>query len=303
MNKKDLYKKYLLCPSCGGEFESKVCGKCGKELKFIDGDIPDFFEETSTNKLSQQKWEEYFENDVSKEEIFKEVFLDDVLRQLLGSIDIKKGVYLEIGCGQGFIGEDLAKKGWFFIGVDYSEVALLQLKKRLLKRGVSNFLLVKSDIKKLPIKSSSIDLIYGGGVIEHLKDYQDVINHLCRVLKPGGVTFNTVPFFNIGNLVYRSFWGGIPNIPVLKQVTEFIHVKLLGGKHMTFGYELQFTSPQLIKMHTNAGFKRKEVRVDRFDCHLFINFVKNEKVKGFFINLCKTNRNFWPMVKVVARKL
>ncbi|MFC1700335.1 methyltransferase domain-containing protein [Patescibacteria group bacterium] len=308
MDKRKLYEKYLICPKCAEEIENNVCLGCGRKYKVIDGDILDFFEINKSNELSQKKWEEVFQDEFFQEkagEEFKEVFLEDTLRQMLDTIPCNKGVYLEIGCGQGHLGEELASRGdWFFIGVDYSKTALLQLKKRLKKRNISNFLLVRADINELPVRSSTVDLVCGNGVIEHLEDTQRVVNHLHRVLKSGGISFNTVPVFNIGNLVYRSFWGGIPNIPILKQVAEFVHIKLLKGKHMVFGYELQFTYPQLFKMHVKAGFKKKNIKIERFECHIHVHKLKNfPRLRKFFIKLCKTNRNFWPMIKVIAQKL
>lgn len=310
MNRKSLYKKYLICPKCGGDLETSKklrCKKCAKIYEFLDKDIPDFFTVNESNKMIQQKWEEFFQSEIFQkkaEEEFREVFLDDTLRQILSSTNRKGEVYLEIGCGQGYIGEELAETGWFFIGIDFSKAALLQLKRRLNENAVANFLLIRADINELPIKDDSVDLIYGGGVIEHLEDYQRVVNHLHRSLKPKGVSFNTVPLFNIGNLVYRSFWGGIPNIPVLKQLAEFFHIKVLGARHMVFGYELQFTERQLINMHTKAGFKKKNVKVAQLECFVQVHRLRNyKKLREFFRNLCSSNKNFWPMVKVIARKL
>lgn len=311
MDKSKLYEKYLICPKCGGSLSvlkrTIKCKSCENTYPFLDKDIPDFFVKNESNSMSQQKWEEVFQDEFFQEkaeEEFREVFLDNGVKQLLGSTNRKKGVYAEIGCGQGYIGEELVKKGWFFIGVDYSKTALLQLKKRFIENGISNFLLVRADINELPIKDKSVDLICGWGVIEHLKDTEKVMTHTYRVLKQGGVTFNTVPTLNIGNLVYRSLWGSIPNVLVLKQLAEFIHIKLLGAKHMVFGYELQFTTSQLIKMHTEVGFEKRNIKVDRFECYVQIHKLKRYKIlREFFRNLCTTNKNFWPMVKVIARKL
>lgn len=306
---KKIIEKYTCCPKCKGSIvleENKIyCGECNKMFSFFDKTIPDFFEETSENTLSLEKWEEvfqseFFQNESEKE--FRKFFLKSAMEQVLETSSVEKGVYLEIGCGQGILGEELAKKGWFFIGVDYSKAVLRQLKIRLEKNGVKNYLLIRADIEDLPIKKDTVNLIFGGGVLEHIKKYDKVISHLYRVLVKGGVSVNTVPMLNIGNFFYRSLWGGIPNIPVIKQIAEFIHIKLLGGKHMVFGYELQFSESQLIKMHLKAGFTKNSVTVENYRVKVQLHHIKNAKIQKFFRRLCETNKNFWPMAKVIAKK-
>jgi len=230
---------------------------------------------------------------------------DDILRQVLEyakNTETNTKTYLEIGCGSGFLGQELARNGWLFIGIDFSLQALLSLKKRLDNHKIKNYLLIHGDIQSLPLRNDSVDLIYGGGVIEHFKNPQAVINHIFNSLTKDGVSFNAVPFLNIGNMAYRSFWGGIPNVPVLKQLAELVHLKILKGRHMVFGYELQFTATQLKRLHINAGFKPKNIILGRFDCYVQLNMVHNPYLKEFFRNLCKNNRQFWPMIKVIGIK-
>jgi ubiquinone/menaquinone biosynthesis C-methylase UbiE len=168
------------------------------------------------------------------------------------------------------------------------------------RRGIKNYLLIQGNILKMPIKSEKIDFIYGGGVIEHFKKTQQSINELYRVLKKNGVSFNTVPYLNLSSLTYRQIWGNIPNFPVLKQIAEFIHIRLLGGRHMIFGYEFSFLGSTLIKLHKKAGFS--EIYIDRFRTKLVFVFVHNDFFKKKLLWLADNNRLFWPMVKVVGRK-
>ena len=119
---------------------------------------------------------------------------------------------------------------------------------------------------------------------------------MYRVLKNGGVSFNTVPY--LGTL-YRQVWGNIPDLPVLKQLAEFIHIMLLRGKHMTFGYEMSFLPYRMKKVHRQAGFN--EVKIDRFDVELVLEYIP-----GFMARplawLANNSRLFWPMMKVVGTK-
>lgn len=211
-------------------------------------------------------------------------------------------MFVELGSGTGFIGEEMAKKGWFFIGIDFSQASLKYLYKRLIKNGIKNFLLIHADIQKIPLADNSVDLIFGGGVIEHFKNTQVVLNHLYRVLKKGGAVYNGAPHLNIANIVYRSQWGGIPNFPVLKQLAEFINIKLLKSKHMVFGYELQFSKGQLFKMHLNSGFTKNNIIVRKCRTPIELNIIKNKQLRKFLINICQKYETLWPAVEVVAIK-
>lgn len=313
MDKLSLIKEYVVCPACfsGFTFESgyMYCSSCGISCKLYDNDIistvSDVIEEIG---FSREKWDEYYHDDSFQKEagkIYEESTLPLVLKQVFeytGEHSETTRTFLEIGCGRADLGQEMARRGWLFIGIDYSMHILESLKERLENQSIENYLLIHGDITSLPVRSGSIDFIYGGGVIEHFKDTQSVVNHLFRVLKKDGISFNSVPYFNIGNVVYRSLWGSIPNIPVLKQAAEFINIKVLKGKHMRFGYELQFTTGQLKKIHVRAGFKPENISVNRFDYTVTLEFIKNQFLRKFFTYLIKSNRQFWQMVKVIGIK-
>jgi len=310
MDKTSLLEDFLICPGCGSKIrfngQELSCTNCKKHFSFVENGIADMLDEGEKGDFTMKKWEEFY-LDCGKmdslEKEYKKLYLGKATQQVLEySSNLQKGrIFLEIGCGNGFLGEELAKQGWLFIGVDFSLNALRGLKKRLESRGVENFMLIHSDIKNLPLKDNSVDLIYGGGVIEHFKDNLPVLKNLHRVLKEKGVAFNTVPLLNIGNFMYRSLWGGIPNLPILKQLAEFIHIRILKGKHMVFGYELMFTEGQLRRMHANAGFTNKII-IDRFDIPVELNAIKNSRIRRFVSGLSRKSRHFWPMVKVIAVK-
>jgi ubiquinone/menaquinone biosynthesis C-methylase UbiE len=216
-------------------------------------------------------------------------------------VDKGMKVFLELGCGLGFFGEALTREGWVFIGVDISITALRKLKQRLVSRGITDYLLVLGDINHLPIAGECVDLVSGFGVVEHLRQPENALFHVHRVLRLKGVSFNTVPYLNLGNILYRSvMWGSIPNVPVLRQVLTFVNVVLLKGKHMVFGFELQLSESQLRRMHTAAGFQPEDVRIEQYKCKIQLHHVWPEWLRGFARRLSANNRMFWPMVKVIA---
>ena len=52
-----------------------------------------------------------------------------------------------------------------------------------------------SDLKNIPIKTDSYDLVFCTQTLEHVPDPQLVINEICRILKPGGKIWLTAPLF------------------------------------------------------------------------------------------------------------
>lgn len=309
--KKKIIEDFVCCPECrsGVKVQGKniVCSQCGQNFEILNGDIPSMFSEISGEvDFSMKKWDKMYKNErliISTEKINKGSYGESLKSHLFAlSKDVKKKVFVEIGCGLSPLGEGFIKNGWFYIGVDFSRQALILLKKKL--AGMEDkFLLVHSDVRNLPIRERSIGMIVGLGVIEHFKNTQPIINLFFECLAGGGLVFNCVPSLNIGNLFYRQIWGGIPNVFFFRNLFEFLHIKVLGGKHMLFGYELQFTRSQLVAMHLKAGFMPKNIAIERFDCgEAQLYFIKNEGLRKAFRKLCLNYYQFWPMVEIIAKK-
>jgi len=311
MNLKDKVN-YLVCPVCGEDLillgnESIRCSRCSNSYSITNG-IFRMLEKTDDEdvKLSLEKWDSLYRTKQRKEthmenlEEYRKLYFSDLFEQFteFKSFD-DTTVYLELGCGPFYLGNLLAKDAKVVIGVDFS-YAGLELADELFKQnGIENYILVQGNVLEMPIKKDSIDFIYGGGVIEHFKDTSKCLDELYGVLDHGGVSFNTVPYLNLGTLTYRQLWGNIPNIPFLKPLFEFLHLRVLKGKHMIFGYEMSFLGSTLKKVHEGSGFKN--VVVDRFRVALMFKFLPT-----FFRRpmkwLAQNCRLFWPMVKVIGVK-
>ncbi len=299
----------LICPSCHGELTKTKnvfeCRACHKKLQIKDGIILNIGDFSPDLQVSLAKWDDLYSKELvnndfwERYERYREIYFPDVYRQLASIKSIKGIVYLEIGCGELFLGQTIAKDCAFIIGIDMSATALDLAHRMLKEKKIVNYLLIQGDINHMPISANSVDLIYGGGVIEHFKDTHTCLAELYRVLKRGGTSFNTVPLLNLGSLTYRQLWGNIPNTPVIKQIAEFIHMKLLSAKHMIFGYEMSFPGATLKRLHKAVGFRK--VSVDRFTIHLSFDFLP-AKLRPLFVYLATHSPLFWPMVKVIATK-
>lgn len=196
-----------------------------------------------------------------------------------------KTIYLEIGCWPSGVGEYIMVNfNSYFIGVDFNYGRLKILKESFEKKGYKKYMLVMSDINAMPIKDNTVDFVYGGGVIEHLKSTERIIDEIYRILKPSGVSYNTIPAFNLWWLT--RFNNTVPNVPVLRDIFQFIHTRILHGRALKnhWGYQWAFTRGSLKRLHRNAGFK--DITVGPFAFH-----PSDSKMKSKFLrNLVYTLR-------------
>lgn len=196
---------------------------------------------------------------------------------------------------------EIAKRtGIRVIGIDFSPKALRAAKYLFKREGNKNAQFILGDITKIPLPDNSVDFVFGGGVIEHLENVQEAINEIFRVLKKGGRSYNTVPFLNLASLTYRQVWGNIPYIPLVKNIFEFVHIKVFGGKHMRFGYELSFLPSTLYKMHLNSGFGK--IEIGKFAVNLVFEYLPSSILRKIAIYVSNHSLLFWPVIYISARK-
>ena len=51
-----------------------------------------------------------------------------------------------------------------------------------------------TDATKLPIKDNSVDMVVTESTLEHIPDVELAIQEICRVVKPGGYVYISIPF-------------------------------------------------------------------------------------------------------------
>lgn len=92
---------------------------------------------------------------------------------------------VEIGAGLGTDLSQFAKVGALVTDFDLAEGHLNMAKRNFEVRGLkADFHL--GDAEKLPFPDATFDVVYSFGVIHHIPDTQLVVDHIHRILKPGG---------------------------------------------------------------------------------------------------------------------
>lgn len=201
----------------------------------------------------------------------------------------KNDIYLEIGCGPAYIGEYLMKRyDLWFIGIDFNLEILKTLRAYLVKNKFKKFILIHADINDMPLKSNTIDYIYGGGVIEHFADTNKILAQSYRVLKRNGISFNTVPAFTLSWLPLR-FYNNIPDLFLLRNIFEYFHIKIMKNKILekNYGYELSFTKKKLFTMHKKVGFRKTVVSQMAF--YPSVKRLKNKLLRDLYYHFAKSS--------------
>ncbi|CAO6130736.1 UbiE Methylase involved in ubiquinone/menaquinone biosynthesis [Candidatus Pelagibacterales bacterium] len=116
----------------------------------------------------------------------------------------KRNKFLDLGCGWGRWVFSAAKKKYFAIGVD-ANINFLILANRIAKEKNYNSFFIMADIKKLPFKKESFDIVFSYSVIQHFSfvNISKILREVIPILKKRGVfKFQTMNFFGIRNQYY-----------------------------------------------------------------------------------------------------
>ncbi len=101
---------------------------------------------------------------------------------------------LDVGCGAGFLSNELARAGLHVTGVDLSQESL---KVAAQYDSTKSVVYLKADAFHLPFENDSFDVLTAMDFLEHVEQPREVIQEFSRVLKPNGIfifhTFNRNP--------------------------------------------------------------------------------------------------------------
>jgi ubiquinone/menaquinone biosynthesis C-methylase UbiE len=202
--------------------------------------------------MTKNVWDDYWDNkdftDVRKNPLFNDV---------VAMLPKKDALILEAGCGNGDWLFYLKKSGYKkIVGLDFSDMSLKKV-----RTMDKNIMLIKGDIRNLPIKEKCFDSVLSFGVIEHFQKPQRLITEMYRVIKNNGNIFLDTPNTLSLHTFYRFY-------------------RRIRGTWVV-GYEDSYTPKKLTKMIRKAGFKvlnkGTRGRYGRLDIFGFLSFVVAKK--------------------------
>ena len=100
----------------------------------------------------------------------------------------KDSVVLDLGCGPGNHSFEMAKYAKKVFGIDSS--------KRMLDYAKSKYPgihFIYADATDIPLENGSIDIVFSAGLFEYVKNKENLMREILRVLKPGGISIILAP--------------------------------------------------------------------------------------------------------------
>lgn len=111
-----------------------------------------------------------------------------VAQDIVGYVDWKDGMWMDIGCGSGELGLAVASvcKGSMIL-LDPNEQALKEAVRKAVERGLRNRVVpVGGTAESIPFPSGTVDVVFSRGSIFFWKDRPAGVSEVYRVLRPGG---------------------------------------------------------------------------------------------------------------------
>lgn len=180
-----LYMKCYLCKNTASKFLFKNnyqlfrCDSCGLIFYDFNRDYAKFLEKQYSKGYftGESSLKSYTDYGKDRKNIFKNMtwYIDEIKKYK------KSGKYLDVGCAYGYAMEVADNRGFDVYGIDPSDYAVSQAKKKFPKRAWVTYL---SDMK---FADNSFDVISLFDVFEHLQDPKKDLQKLKKVLKKDGL--------------------------------------------------------------------------------------------------------------------
>jgi ubiquinone/menaquinone biosynthesis C-methylase UbiE len=216
--------------------------------KITTYDKKDFYENwAEINKTLAQRWDSVIEfnphHGIGKT-LTDKYWVSEITRLLSlwlprktkGLKLLKYDLYNE-ATGTAEVTEWFLKKGFDFYGVDISKEVIKRARKNF-GHKVKKSHIVLGDVRKLPFKDNTFDVVFSFGTIEHIRENATSVNEAFRVLKPGGIFIT-----GINNKL--DIWGSY----FINEWTNKVY------KHIT-SYEASFFPWQQREWLNQAGFEK-----------------------------------------------
>ncbi len=139
-------------------------------------------------------------------------YIESRVNRVYGKNALRQQEVLEVGCGGGLIGYELAQRGALFIGIDPSDNALAIARQKVQQSGLGqSAYFERGYAESLPYADGSFSVIVCLDVLEHVNDLRATIKEVARVLAPGGIfIFDTINRTFLARLALIWIGEGIP---------------------------------------------------------------------------------------------
>ena len=177
-------RELLRCPDCRGRLDDQLgCAGCGARFA-MDGGVPSLIGRTSQTDAAEVHVQDHVSDEyelVRYERPYARAFHLSNVQAMLARVRLE-GCILDDGCGNGFLGEEVARRIGprdLLVGVDLSRGMLEKARGRHTE-------LVHADSERLPFADASFDTVIARSLLHHLPDPDAGIREIARVLRPGG---------------------------------------------------------------------------------------------------------------------
>jgi SAM-dependent methyltransferase len=167
----------------------------------------------------------------------------------VGSMPCNSGYrrYLDVGCGNGFITELVARDFDEVVGIDMEETGLEDFRAHV--NGKPNFQILPMSAAKIEFPSEFFPFITSFEVLEHVPDLDTSVREMVRVCIRGGIIVISVPqawfpFENHGAQIGRRHYHcKVPLLPYIRPL------------HRKWSLARVFTSAEMDRLFTPHGME------------------------------------------------
>jgi ubiquinone/menaquinone biosynthesis C-methylase UbiE len=94
-------------------------------------------------------------------------------------------IVLDLGCGTGFLFQNIAQRVGLLVGIDLSQKALQEAKKHT--KNLSNIALVRADADNAPFPDCIFDSVFAITLLQNMPDPLKTISEMRRIGKPQAI--------------------------------------------------------------------------------------------------------------------
>ncbi|MCH7760474.1 class I SAM-dependent methyltransferase [candidate division TA06 bacterium] len=181
----------------------------------------------------RENWQRFWEEKERSKSVYPTV--SDIVGELIRICpDLQKKRVLEVGCGTGRDGIELAEREAEVFLLDFAKSGLALSHYFSAEKGVMTHR-VMGDARRTPFPDESFDILFHQGLLEHFRDPRPLLRENFRLLKKGGILLVDVP---------QTF----------HPYTLMKHVLLFFGRWFA-GWEREFTPQSLKRVIEREGFQ------------------------------------------------